>query len=117
MNITRRSLFLVAIVVLAAAAAWAGDGQTASKDKERELIAVLKSDAPGADKAITCKRLAVYRSAEAVPAWAPLLTDEKLASWARIALEAIPGPAADEALRKSLDSLKGRLLIGTINSI
>ena len=52
-----------------------------------------------------------------MPELAKLLADEQLASWARIALEAIPGPAADEALRKAPDSLKGKLLVGTINSI
>jgi HEAT repeat protein len=84
--------------------------------KERELIEVLRSGAP-ADKALACKRLAVFGSAAAVPHLAPLLADERLASWARIPLEAISGPEADEALRTASQSLKGRLLIGTINSI
>ena len=84
---------------------------------ETDLIAVLRSDAPAAEKAITCKRLAVYGSSAAVPELAPLLANEQLASWARIALEAIPGPASDEALRKAAESLQGRLLVGTINSI
>lgn len=83
---------------------------------EKDLIAVLQSGQP-AEKAIACKRLAIYGSKECCPELAKLLGDEQLASWARIALEAIPDPAADEALRKSLDSLKGRLAIGTINSI
>ncbi len=86
-------------------------------DKERELIAVLNSKATPAEKAITCKRLAVYGSEKAVPALAPLLLDKELASWARIALEAIPGPEPDAALRQAAGKLQGRLLIGTINSI
>lgn len=85
--------------------------------KEADLIAILKSDAPKADKAITCKKLAVWGSEQAVPALAPLLADPELASWARIALEAIPGEAANQALRESLAQLKGRLLIGAINSL
>ena len=52
-----------------------------------------------------------------MPELAKLLTDERLASWARIPLEAIPGPAADEALRQALESLEGRLLSGAINSL
>ena len=48
---------------------------------------------------------------------AKLLPDAQLASWARIALEAIPGEASDAALRKAAESLEGRLLIGAINSI
>ncbi len=55
--------------------------------------------------------------AQAVPDLAKLLPDPQLSSWARIALEAIPGEAADEALRTASDSLEGKLLVGTINSI
>lgn len=109
--------FVAAFVVMVAASARAAEGPTASPEKERELIAVLRSDAPPADKAIACKHLAIYGSGEAAPELARLLPDEKLASWARIALEAIPGSAADEALRKSLGSLTGKLLVGAINSI
>jgi HEAT repeat protein len=85
--------------------------------KQADLIAVLQSDSPPSEKAITCKRLAIYGDGKAVPALAPLLADIQLASWARIALEAIPDPAADAALREAAGKLKGRLLIGTINSI
>src|SRR5205085_1938469 len=84
---------------------------------EKELIGILRSGAPPDQKAITCKRLAVYGSEQAVPALAPLLEDPQLASWARIALEVIPGEAADNALRSALPKLQGRLLVGTINSI
>ena len=86
-------------------------------EKESDLIGVLKSDSPPGDKAIACKRLAIYGSADAAPELAKLLSDDSLASWARIAMEAIPGPKVDEALRKASESLQGRLLIGTINSI
>ncbi len=90
----------------------------AAAQRQAELVAVLLSDAtPDAEKAITCKRLAIYGDAEAVPALAPLLADERLCSWARIALEAIPGPEADAALRDAMDKVKGRQLIGVINSI
>jgi HEAT repeat protein len=88
-----------------------------AKDRERELIAVLKSDAPAGEKAITCKRLSVSGTQEAVPALAPLLLDKDLSSWARIALEVIPGPEADAALRNAMGKAEGRLLIGVINSI
>ncbi len=86
-------------------------------EKERKLIAVLQSDSPPEEKAITCKYLAVYGTDAAVPMLAPLLTDPQLASWARIALEAIPGSAADAALRAAVPKVQGRLLVGTINSI
>ena len=78
---------------------------------------MLRSDAPPQDKAIPCKQLAIYGSKEAVPALAALLSNPELASWARIALEAIPEPAADAALRAALPKLQGKLLVGVINSI
>lgn len=85
---------------------------------EQALIAVLQSaDSSKPDKAITCKKLAIFGSKDAVPALAPLLNDNELISWARIALESIPGPEADEALRDAMGTLEGRSLIGVINSI
>jgi HEAT repeat protein len=83
---------------------------------ESELIEILKTkDAP--DKAIACKQLAIRGTKECVPELAKLLSDKDLASWARIALEAIPDPAADKALIDATKDLKGKLLVGTINSI
>src|ERR1700676_976799 len=97
-HIRRSVVLLAALIAFAVASARSSNAQNASLEKEPELIAVLRSDAPGAEKAIACKLLAIYGSSEAVPYLARLLPDEKLASWARIALEAIPGPEADEAL-------------------
>lgn len=91
--------------------------QAPESGSEDELLAILQSDAPGGDKAIACKKLAVVGSEAAVPELAKLLSDERLASWARIPLEAIPGSAADEALRSAAGSLEGQLLVGVVNSI
>jgi HEAT repeat protein len=85
--------------------------------KESDLLSVLRSQAAKSKKADACKDLAVYGSKAAVPDLAGLLADEQLASWARIALEAIPGPEADDALRRALGSLHGNLLVGVVNSI
>jgi len=85
--------------------------------REQKEIAILRSDAKPGDKAVACKRLAICGRGKAVPALAPLLSDTQLASWSRIALEAIPAPAADQALRAATGELQGRLLIGVINSI
>jgi HEAT repeat protein len=106
--------FLVAGSAHTAAAA---DSQSSSAEKERELIRILQSNVPPAEKAIPCKQLAIYGTKEAVPALAPLLADPQLASWARIALEAIPDPAADDALRDAMGNLQGKLAVGVINSI
>ena len=54
---------------------------------------------------------------EAVLELAKLLANERLHSWARIGLEAIPGPEADAALRAAAATLSGNLLVGTLNTI
>lgn len=101
-------------LALTPAALQAGEG---SADKARRAMGVLQSDSSAADKAMACKHLAIYGTPEAVPLLAPLLLDAQLESWARIALEVIPGPAADEALRNALPSVQGPSLVGIINSI
>ncbi|MGO8929585.1 MAG: HEAT repeat domain-containing protein [Limisphaerales bacterium] len=113
------STSLVTLILMAGLArtATAADSQSLTSEKERGLIQILQSNAPPAEKAITCKQLAIYGTKDAVPALAPLLSDPQLASWARIALEAIPGPAADDALREAMGKLQGKLLVGVINSI
>jgi HEAT repeat protein len=103
-------------VSLSGIALRAADHQAANQDKEKALIETLRS-APKPDKALACKQLAIYGTRQAVPELAKLLSDEQLASWSRIALEAIPDPAADEALRTATQTLKGKLLVGAINSI
>ena len=119
MRILRSSLPIVALLLTSFSLSnmALADGPATSPEKEQELLAVLKSDAAPAEKAITCKQLAIYGSAAAVPELAKLLPMPELSSWARIALESIPGPEADEALRTATASLQGRLLVGTINSI
>jgi HEAT repeat protein len=116
-NMTDTVVRLAACLTLIVTLAQTGECQTPSPEKERAQIAILKGDSPAEDKALACKLLAVDGSSESVPELAKLLANEQLASWARIALEAIPGQAADEALRKATESLQGRLLVGTINSI
>lgn len=88
-----------------------------SATEEKRLLAVLKSDADAARKAISCKELAIYGSSNAVPELEKLLADPQLSSWARIALEVIPGDPSDAALRTAAESMQGQLLVGVINSI
>lgn len=83
---------------------------------EQQLIEQLRSGAPE-EKVIACKQLAIYGSKAAVPELAKLLSDEHLASWSRIALEAIPDPSTDAALVAAAGKLQGKLLVGVINSI
>ena len=106
------------ILIIIASSGWTiAQDLTVANLNQTDLITVLKSDAPKGEKAITCKQLAICGTEQSVPVLAPLLADEELASWARIALEAIPGPAPDAALRDALGKLEGRLLIGVINSV
>lgn len=105
----------VAVTVFAGTTVFAAPPGPASS--EAELVAVLRSDAPEADKAITCKYLAVKGSPGAVADLAPLLANPRLASWARIPLEAIPGPEASLVLREAAAKLEGRLLCGVLTSL
>ena len=61
--------------------------------------------------------LAVVGGSESVPALAALLNNERLASYARTALELIDDPSAGSALRSALPNLEGRLLAGAITSL
>lgn len=108
---------LVSAALLCALSLHAADTKPSAAEMQRKLIGVLQSDAAGGEKALACKQLAIYGTADAVPALAALLSNPELSSWARIGLEAIPGPATDEALRQALGTLDGRLLVGVINSI
>jgi HEAT repeat protein len=113
----RRSFGMCVVFIALAAPAPAAEKQATPEGRQQKLIALVRSDAPPQEKAIACKQLAIYGGKEAVPALAPLLADEQLASWARIALEAIPDSAADDALRQAMGKLQGRLLVGVVNSI
>jgi HEAT repeat protein len=85
---------------------------------QAELILLLKDEKSTTfEKAKACQRLGRVGTAQAVPALAALLPDAQLSHYARYGLEPIPGPAADDALRAAVPKLKGRLLIGVINSI
>jgi len=105
---------LAAVCLLACLGAPAAESLA---QEEQKLIGVLESNAQPGEKALACKGLAACGTDKAVPALAPLLADPDLASWARIPLEAIPGPAAEDALTQALGKVQGRLLVGVINSL
>jgi HEAT repeat protein len=104
------------IMAVLAALVFCGVSQAAKYDQAK-LIDLIKSTSPASEKAIACKQLAICGNQEAVPALAALLPDKDLSSWARIALEAIPGEAADAALRDAMTKVEGRLLVGVVNSL
>jgi HEAT repeat protein len=119
----KRSLMLAACAaILCAPLADSANAQSNSKEiMERpaaELIELVKDpNATVFEKAKACQRLAVIGTADHVPALAALLADENLNLYGRFALEAIPDPAVDEALREAATRLQGRQLVGVINSI
>jgi hypothetical protein len=85
---------------------------------ERQLLAALATpDATPAGRAFLCQMLALVGSAQSVPALARLLRDPTATESARYALEAIPGPAADVALREGLPALSAEGKAGLIGSI
>ena len=90
---------------------------TGPQATEAELLAVLRSDAPEADKAISCKFLAVNGTSVAVADLAQLLANPRLAAWARIPLEVIPGAEASAALLEAATRLDGRLRVGVLHSL
>ena len=83
-----------------------------------ELVELIRNPAATTfEKAKACQRLAVVGTADAVPALVGLLADENLNLYGRFALEAIPDPAVDDALRTAAMKLQGRQLVGVLNSI
>jgi HEAT repeat protein len=111
-------LFVVGTLTVSFTASYAiAEDPQSSAVQEQSLIAILRSEAPAAEKAVTCKNLAIHGSSACVADLAKLLPDPQLSSWSRIALEAIPGESADQALLAATNELDGKLLVGTINSI
>ncbi len=84
---------------------------------EQRLIAALKSDSTLAGKDFICKVLSITGSEASVPALTGMLADPKTAELGRYALERIPGPAVDRALRESLTTTSGRTRVGVIDSL
>ena len=108
-----RVALMAGLMCLAGATAAA----TGPQATEAELLAVLRSDAPEADKAISCKFLAVNGTSAAVAYLTPLLANPRLAAWARIPLEVIPGAEASAALLEAATRLDGRLRVGVLHSL
>jgi len=84
---------------------------------EKAFLDVLESDATRAGKQYVCRELSIIGTEQSVPTLAKMLTGEETSDMARYALERIPGPAVDEALRRSLRNARGNARIGIINSL
>jgi len=118
MNHSRFSFCLFnSVCVIALVAQSAFSPAYGQRFDEKDLLKILQSDSSNADKAVACKRLAIFGTEAAVPALEKMLADPQLSSWARTAIEAIPGDASDRALRTAAKTLSGRQQIGAVNSI
>jgi HEAT repeat protein len=93
------------------------EGAISTMDAPGLIHILTDAGAPEFQKAKACQRLGELGAKEAVPALSALLADEHLSVYARYGLEPIADPSADDALRAALSKLKGKQLIGVINSI
>jgi HEAT repeat protein len=84
---------------------------------EQRLVRHLAAPASDAARTFVCRELAVIGSSASVPALAALLGDDHLSHMARYALERIPGPEADRALRDALARTRGNTRVGIIHSL
>ena len=84
---------------------------------EQRLAGYLVASYSSVARSFVCRELAIIGSAASVPGLAPLLLDDELSVFARQALERIPGPEAEKALRDAIGKSKGRTRVGIINSV
>jgi len=84
-----------------------------------ERLAAILADAQATDAAKTfvCKQLLQVGTEAQVPLLVKMLEDPKTAEMARRTLEGIPGEASLKGLRVALARLKGKPLVGAINSL
>lgn len=110
-------ILVFATMLLLGLAARADSPAPAATPSQAALLDVLKSNASLEQKSIACHQLAWIGNRDAVPVLAGLLADEKLSHMARYALEQIPDPSVNEALRAAVPKLKGKLLAGVLSSL
>ncbi len=91
--------------------------RAAKTNEEQQLIAVLQSNRPPAEKDAACARLKRIGSDRSVPALASLLTDEQLSHSARYALESMASAKAGRALTEALGKTSGLTKVGIVNSL
>ncbi len=68
-------------------------------------------------KAIACRMLQQVGTERCIPAVAPLLTDPILSHYARLVLQRLESPKADQAMREALPRVPARLQVGILGSL
>ncbi len=86
-------------------------------ENEARLLQILTGKATLPGKQFVCEQLSLIGSKASVPTLIQLLHDSSASDMARYALERIPDPAADQALRKALAKSSGAIRLGIINTI
>lgn len=86
------------------------------KDEDK-LIGIIQSDADLKEKCDILREIGRVATEKSIAPLIALLADEKLAHRARYALEMMPHPGVDDALREAMGNLKGSLLAGAIMSL
>jgi HEAT repeat protein len=84
---------------------------------ELRLLDVLQSDTSTEARQFVCRQLRVVGSDTCVPTLGRLLGDPQLAHFVRAVLESMPLFSAGAALRQALQTQRGELLVGVINSL
>lgn len=87
------------------------------KEVEAGLVRLLGSGATPAARDFACRQLSLIGTAASVPTLAGMLGKPETVEIARYALERIPGPEVEEALRKALAASTGRTRVGIVNTL
>jgi len=87
------------------------------QQNEKRLLQILARNASLAGKQFVCEQLSLIGSRASVPTLQKMLRDSTTSDMARFALERIPDPAVDKALRESLAKTSGKIRVGMINTI
>lgn len=108
----------IAVLALIACASVATLHAGEVEASEGELIKTLKKDdATWQEIDQACRDLRRIGTRECIPALADLLSNERYSHMARYALEPMPYPEVDRALRNALGKTEGEIKVGIINSL
>jgi len=105
------------LLAVSTAVAKAHGSVAQTRDIEKRFIAFLKSDASIAGKGFVCRELSLMGSEASVPVLSGMLAQPKTADIARFALERMPGPGVNQALRAALAKSTDKTRIGIINTL
>jgi HEAT repeat protein len=95
----------------------AGGDKEKLAEIEQALLDVVQSDVPLPAKEYACRQLALVGTSRCVPTLAAMLSDAEMSDRARFALEAIPGPTVNGALRAALNTAEGMPQVGIVNTL